>query len=97
MPAPTDAGVRRDGDALVFSGLLSRAQVPALWRLAPSLAAGARRFDVGAVAGVDSAGLALLVELAALAGDGVTVDGAPPGLAELRAAYRLDEALTFAA
>lgn len=97
MPAPTDAGVRRDGDALLFSGSLSRAQVPALWKQAQTLAAGARRFDVGTVAGVDSAGLALLVELAALAGDGVTVDGAPPGLAELRAAYRLDEALSFAA
>lgn len=97
MPAPTDAGLRRDGDALVFSGPLSRAQVPALWKQAHALADGARRIDVGAVAGVDSAGLALLVEVAALAGGGVAVAGDPPGLSDLRAAYRLDETLTFAA
>ena len=52
---------------------------------------------------VDSAGLALLAELAdesraddSVAGNGIVVVGAPAGLAELRAAYRLDERLAFA-
>ena len=56
-----------------------------------------RRFDLQAVTRIDSAGLALLAELAARAGGGITVDGTPAGLAELRAAYRLDPALGFAA
>jgi phospholipid transport system transporter-binding protein len=45
---------------------------------------------------VDSAGVALLAELAARAGTAVAIDGMPPGLAELRAAYRLTPALAFA-
>lgn len=90
------AGARRDGDTLVFAGALVRAACAALWPQALALVAGARRFDLRAVDAVDSAGLALLAELAERAG-GIAVDGAPPGLAELRAAYRLDEALRFAA
>jgi len=69
--------------------------VPALWRQCLALLDGARRFDLGAVEQVDSAGLAMLAELAARAG-AVEVSGTPPGLAELRAAYRLDDALGFA-
>lgn len=96
MPT-SSAAVRRDGDALVFTGALLRDDVAALWRGATATLAGVRRFDLQAVARIDSAGLALLAELAARAGDDVVVDGTPAGLAELRAAYRLDPALGFAA
>lgn len=87
------ATVTRDGEALVFRGALERAAVAALWRQAQSLRADMRRLDLTAVSHVDSAGLALLAELA---GEGIAVIGAPEGLAELRAAYRLDERLAFA-
>ena len=96
-PAPAEAGVRRDGDALRFSGALVRAAVPALWRAAHPQAAGLRRIDIGDVSRLDSAGLALLAALAAGAGGSrVDLTGTPPGLEELRAAYRLDAALGFA-
>lgn len=85
--------VRKDGDALVFTGALDRAAVAALWRQIQPLRAGARRIELGAVSRVDSAGLALLAELA---GTGATVTGTPPGLTELRSAYRLDDDLSFA-
>jgi len=96
MPAPTEAGVRREGDALRFSGALVREAVPALWREARTHAAGARGIDMSAVERIDSAGLALLSALAATAPGGLAVTGDPPGLADLRAAYRLDAALGFA-
>ncbi|MGO1070774.1 STAS domain-containing protein [Lysobacter sp. CA199] len=88
------ASVRRDGEALVFGGALDRAAAAALWPQARGLAAGARRFDLTQVSSVDSAGLALLAELATQAPD-VAVLGEPAGLAELRAAYRLDASLGF--
>ena len=56
-----------------------------------------RRFELGAVAAVDSAGLALLAELASRAGGPVAIAGDPPGLAALREAYRLDAGLGYAA
>lgn len=87
---------RRDGDALAFAGALTRARATALWKPSLALLDGVRRFDLHAVERVDSAGLALLAELAARAG-AVEIAGTPPGLAELRAAYRLDGALAFAA
>ncbi|WP_226467434.1 STAS domain-containing protein [Luteimonas panaciterrae] len=94
--AATASQVRRDGDALIFSGALLRGGVTALWKQigAP---AGVRRLDLRAVDRLDSAGLALLAELAARAGAEVTIDGDPAGLAELRAAYRLTPNLAFAA
>jgi len=110
MPA-SDAGasVTRDGEALRFAGALVRDQVPALWRQALPLVGGARRFDLAGASRVDSAGVALLAELATLAGRGggggagdgvahagVLIEGHPPGLAELRAAYRLKPDLDFA-
>ena len=97
MPAPTDAdaGVTRAGEALRFAGVLSRAQVPALWKQLPALD-GVRVLDLHAVTSVDSAGLALLAELAAKLHRGVAVSGNPIGLAELRRAYRLDDQLGFA-
>jgi phospholipid transport system transporter-binding protein len=88
------ATVRREGDALVFTGALDRAAVAALWRQAQPLLKDLRRLELAAVSEVDSAGLALLAELAARA-PGVSVIGTPPGLTELRTAYRLDEGLGF--
>ncbi|KQZ59274.1 MULTISPECIES: STAS domain-containing protein [unclassified Lysobacter] len=88
------ATVRREGEALVFTGALDRAAVAALWRQALPLLKDLRRLELGAVSEVDSAGLALLAELAARA-PGVSVIGTPPGLTELRTAYRLDEGLGF--
>ncbi|KGM56785.1 hypothetical protein N799_02535 [Lysobacter arseniciresistens ZS79] len=89
------ATVTREGDALVFGGVLDRAAVAAAWTAARPLLAGARRLDLNAVPSLDSAGLALLAELAAQLPD-ARIDGSPAGLAELRAAYRLDPALGFA-
>jgi phospholipid transport system transporter-binding protein len=93
VAADTIAQVRRDGDTLVFSGALMRAAVAPAWRQAQPLRADVRRLDLTALARVDSAGLALLAELAE---GGLEVDGEPAGFAELRGAYRLDAALGFA-
>lgn len=100
MPAPRPeqtARVRRDGQALRLEGRLDRAGATALWPQAQAQLDGARTLDLSGVEGLDSAGLALLAELAARlrqAGP-VAVTGTPPGLAELCAAYRLDAALDF--
>ncbi|HST45309.1 MAG TPA: STAS domain-containing protein [Luteimonas sp.] len=97
MPTPTESGVRRDGDALVFSGALTRDAVPGLWPRVQA-EAGIARLDLGAVEIVDSAGLAMLSELAARTQVGpMVVVGSPRGLVELCVAYRLDDALAFAA
>ena len=97
MPAAdAAAGVTRAGDALRFAGALARGQVPALWQAALPLLAGATRFDVSGASRVDSAGVALLAELSARAGGDIAIEGDPPGLAELRAAYRLNADLSFA-
>lgn len=85
---------RRD-DTLVFTGALDRLAAAQLWPRAQAQLAGVRRLDLSAVSAVDSAGLALLAELAARI-DGVAVVGRPPGLDELRAAYRLQDDLSFA-
>ncbi|MGH8032138.1 MAG: STAS domain-containing protein [Luteimonas sp.] len=101
MPTPATSNpvavVRREGDALVFSGALLRDAVPALWRETARSVAGVRRFDLTAVARIDSAGLALLAELGARSGGTPAIDGTPLGLADLRAAYRLSGTLAFAA
>ncbi|MEO6366123.1 MAG: STAS domain-containing protein [Luteimonas sp.] len=96
MPS-ADASVARDGDALRFSGVLDRPAVAALWSKALPLSGGVSRFDLTQVGHVDSAGLALLAELAARAGGAVAVVGNPSNLTELRAAYRLGPDLAFAA
>jgi phospholipid transport system transporter-binding protein len=88
-------GVTRDGDTLVFSGALLRQAVAGLWPRALAQVAGARRISLDGVTSVDSAGLALLAELAAR-GNGLDVVGSPPGLMELRDAYRLGPTLAFA-
>ena len=87
----------RQDDTLTFAGTLDRGAVAGLWAQLQKSVAGVRRFDLSAVDGVDSAGLALLAELAALAGGAVSVQGHPAGLDELRAAYRLQDDLSFAA
>lgn len=89
------AGVRRDGEALVFEGALERAAVPSLWRQLQEPLTGVTRIDLEAVRTVDSAGLAMLAELAARLPD-ARLQGEPPGLAELREAYRLAPSLAFA-
>lgn len=96
MPS-IDASVHRDGDALLFSGALDRPAVAMLWVQALPLVGGISRFDLDAVGHVDSAGLAMLAELAARARGTVAVVGHPSNLAELRAAYRLGPDLAFAA
>lgn len=93
--AAHSSSIRRDGDALVFSGTLDRATVPALWKASASLLTEVTRLDLTAVDRVDSAGVALLAELAGQTGAS-RVDGNPIGLAELRRAYRLGPALGFA-
>lgn len=96
MPSAEAVSLQRDADTLRFSGELLTASIAGAWSRALPMLAGVRRFDVAAVTHVDSAGIALLSELAERAG-GVTIDGDPPGLSALRAAYRLTPALGYAA
>lgn len=96
MPAAEPASIVREGDVLCFSGALLGDAVPAAWRSAGSLLRGVHRFDLRAVSRVDSAGVALLAELAGRCGGDIAVDGNPEGLSELRAAYRLAPTLAFA-
>lgn len=96
--AATEAAVRRDGDALVFSGAIDRNATAMLWALANKSLAGVQRIVLTNVTTVDSAGLALLAELAArlrAAGTTPRIEGEPVGLSELRAAYRLTPGLDF--
>jgi len=86
--------LRRDGAALHLSGTLDRNAATALWPQASAASVGVRVLDVTAVDAVDSAGLAMLVALAARMDD-VHVDGAPRGMNELLAAYRLSPTLAF--
>lgn len=99
MPAAADASVEREGGSLRFRGELVGAAVPALWRGLVAQPAGLRRIDIERVTRIDSAGLALLSAIADAAGGAGSVEiaGDPPGLAGLRAAYRLDPALGFGA
>ena len=67
MPS-AEARIERSGETLRFAGALHRAGCAALWRQALPLLAGVRRFDLSAVEHADSAGIALLAELAGRAG-----------------------------
>lgn len=96
MPAAEPAAVAREGERLRFSGALLRDAIAPLWKQALPLADGARVIDLAGVSRVDSAGVALLAELAARAGGSVGVEGSPEGLQALRGAYRLDQSLAFA-
>lgn len=93
----SNATWRGEGDTLLLAGVIDRAAVVTLW---PQLLRGLapwRQLDLHAVEGVDSAGLALLGELAARlrAQGGGNIAGNPAGLAELCAAYRLSPSLDF--
>ena len=94
--AHPQGSVSRDGTRLAFGGAIDRPACAALWKQLLPLLPGSTVFDLGGVDTVDSAGLALLAEAASRCA-GVTVTGSPPGLAPLRAAYRLDDALGYAA
>lgn len=99
--AATDASLRRDGATLLAAGAFERVAVGTLWAQAQPLLAGAGAFDLGGVTRLDSAGLALLAEIAGAlrvrTGGTVPVSGDAPGLSELRAAYRLSPSLDFQA
>ena len=95
MPGSERASVRRDGEALVFSGALLRDAIAGLWPDALKALDGARSLDLAAVPRIDSAGLALLSALSGRAGGSVEISGSPEGLEELRAAYRLSPSLAF--
>ncbi|MEE5091192.1 STAS domain-containing protein [Xanthomonas euvesicatoria] len=91
--------VQRTGDTLVIAGVLDRAAVTAAWPRAIAQLDGARTLDLSGVQRLDSAGVAMLAELAARlrqAGSGEVV-GEASGLDELRAAYRLSPTLDFQA
>lgn len=87
------ASLQRQGETLYLSGQLIRPGIAAAWRAALPLLPGCRRLDIAAVQGIDSAGLAFLAALAHEAGNGIEIDGLPPGYAELRDTYRLDARL----
>jgi phospholipid transport system transporter-binding protein len=97
MPSaePTSATLRRDGDTLRFDGDFVTTTIAAVWKQALAQLHGVRRFDLSNVGRVDSAGVALLAELAQRAGD-IAIDGDPTGLSALRGAYRLAPALGYA-
>lgn len=98
MPAPAEAGAVREGDTLRVAGALSRSAIAPLWRGMPPLD-GVRTLDLAGVSAIDSAGLALLSEVAARCGTPPALvfaaSGAPDGFDELRGAYRLDPHLQF--
>ena len=89
-----DCTIVRADETLRFEGPLHRDAIAGLWPRIPQDLQGVRRFDLGAVASIDSAGLALVSLLAARCG-AVEIDGSPEGFAELRAAYRLGHGLAF--
>ena len=94
----TEADVRRDGDALVFGGAIDRSAAASLWPASNRLLEGTQRFVLTEVTSVDSAGLALLAELAArlrLVGTTPEIVGEPAGLRELSTAYRLTAGMDF--
>ncbi|MBH1665776.1 STAS domain-containing protein [Stenotrophomonas maltophilia] len=87
-----------EGGTLRLRGALDRAAVIALWPQLQALPAQLARLELGEVERVDSAGLALLAELAARArkaGPPLVISGMPAGYNELSAAYRLSPDLDF--
>jgi|SRR5689334_19148130 len=96
MRRPTSkASVERAGETLRFAGALTREAVAPLWPDATRLLDGVRVFDLRDVPRVDSAGVALLAELAARIVPAPTVLGEPDGYQALCAAYRLGPTLAF--
>ena len=87
-----------DQGTLRLSGTLDRSAVIALWPQLQAMADRVQVLDLAEVPQVDSAGVALLAELAArvrLQGRTLAVTGSPAGLTELEAAYRLSADLDF--
>ncbi len=97
MSRAEPATLTREGDRLRIAGTLDRASVTALWPGLERQAPGVAVLDLGGLARVDSAGLALLAELAARLGGTLRIEGDPPGLSDLRAAYRLGDTFDYAA
>lgn len=92
--AAAEAGVERAGPLLRLRGRLDRASVAGLWPQALRALDGAQGLDLHAVEALDSAGLALLAELAdRLPRETRRIEGQPPGLAGLCAAYRMNAEL----
>ncbi len=93
----SDATFRVAGDTLHLAGVLDRAAVTELWPQLAHALGPLRQLDLQSVERIDSAGLALLAELAARlrAQGGGQISGAPAGLAELGGAYRLAPSLDF--
>ncbi|MCC4587824.1 STAS domain-containing protein [Xanthomonas sp. NCPPB 1067] len=95
----SNGAIQRSGDALVLTGVLDRAAVTAVWPQALAQLDGIRTLDLSGVQRLDSAGVAMLAELAARARgtDAVAVVGGTSALDDLRAAYRLSPTLDFQA
>lgn len=93
----SDATFRIAGDSLHLAGVLDRSAVTALWPALQRALGPLRQMDLQAVERIDSAGLALLGELAARlrAQGGGQIIGSPAGLQELGTAYRLAPSLDF--
>ncbi|TLX22627.1 STAS domain-containing protein [Thermomonas fusca] len=89
--AATEPSVERAGTLLRLRGRLDRASVAGLWPRALAALDGAQALDLQAVEALDSAGLALLAELADRLPQATRrIEGEPPGLAGLCAAYRMN-------
>ena len=89
--AAAEASVERAGTLLRLRGRLDRASVAAVWPQALAALDGVQGLDLRAVEALDSAGLALLAELAdRLPREARRVEGQPPGLVGLCAAYRMN-------
>ncbi|WP_426956385.1 ABC transporter permease [Muricoccus radiodurans] len=72
-PAPE---VRRDGDALRFSGTLTSFNAGPAWRDAVKDAKGVRVLDLSGLTVLDTSGAALVLAAEAEAGEGVRIEGA---------------------
>ena len=90
--AAAEATVERVGTLLRLRGRLDRASVAAVWPQALAALDGVHALDLHAVEALDSAGLALLAELLERLPprDTSRIEGQPPGLAGLCAAYRMN-------
>lgn len=89
--AAVESSVERAGPLLRLRGRLDRASVAGLWPQALAALEGAQGLDLHAIEALDSAGLALLAELADRLPLGARrIEGQPPGLAGLCAAYRMN-------
>ncbi|MEO7403678.1 MAG: STAS domain-containing protein [Burkholderiales bacterium] len=94
------ASVRIDGDKLVFEGAVTMLTAPALLQ-AVERAGGAapRRIDMRGVSDLDSAGVALILQIARSAesdGAALPIEGAPPALAKLVRLYGVDALFALA-